>query len=68
MDRLPGDNRRPGLSVPIQPAIAGRNGTSSDGREPGRYVLTFHVDDARSTAAHLDRHTSTATPRPPTSL
>jgi predicted enzyme related to lactoylglutathione lyase len=34
--------------------IDGRTDVSPQNHEPGRFVLNFHVDDARSTAAHLD--------------
>lgn len=34
--------------------IDGRADVGSVNREPGRFILNFHVDDARRTAAHLD--------------
>ncbi len=34
--------------------IDGRSDVAATSREPGRFVLNFHVDDARATAAHLD--------------
>ena len=34
--------------------IDGRTDVAPANREPGRYILNFHVDDARSSAAHLD--------------
>ena len=34
--------------------IDGRTDIGPVNREPGRFILNFHVDDARSAAAHLD--------------
>ncbi len=34
--------------------IDGRTDVDPVNREPGRFILNFHVDDARRTAAHLD--------------
>jgi len=33
--------------------VDGRNDVSGKNPEPGRYILNFHVDDARASAAHL---------------